>query len=427
MKSKALLGVTLLAVLSLASWAGLRLRWSPAQASSEAVPTARVKRGDVTVVVTAKGELQGGNSEMLTAPMTGGSDMAITFLRGSGDLVKAGEEVARFDTTEQEFKLKEAEADLAEAEQQLVRAKAENDAAGEEARYSLTGAKTEITLAELEVRRNPLVSSITAQQNNLALEAARDTLSQIQHDMANRQATSAAAIAIQEAARNKARVQAEMARRNIENMTLRAKSTGYVNVQQNTGGNMYFYGMVLPQLQVGDTVRAGMAVAQIPDLKDWEIVASINELDRGHISTGQKAGVAIAALPGKLFTGKVKAVGGTTGPPWDRRFDCRLTLDNPSPELRPGMSTIIKIVTGVVPNGLWVPSQAVFESDGRSFVYLVAPTGVFRRDVTLVRRSESQVVIAGVNEGQLVSLASPEQIAAGKTARSGGALKALKQ
>ena len=32
-------------------------------------------------------------------------------------------------------------------------------------------------------------------------------------------------------------------------------------------------------------------------------------------------------------------------------------------------------------------------------------------DVKLVRRSESQVVLTGINEGQVVALANPDQIA----------------
>ena len=53
----------------------------PRQRQLWTLPTTRVKRGDVTITVAARGELQGGNSEMLTAPMIGGGDMAITYLR----------------------------------------------------------------------------------------------------------------------------------------------------------------------------------------------------------------------------------------------------------------------------------------------------------------------------------------------------------
>ena len=54
---------------------------------------------------------------MLTAPMTGAAEAVITSLRDPGDLVKAGDVVVEFDTTESTFDLREAQADLAEAEQ----------------------------------------------------------------------------------------------------------------------------------------------------------------------------------------------------------------------------------------------------------------------------------------------------------------------
>jgi multidrug efflux pump subunit AcrA (membrane-fusion protein) len=426
MKKVILLGVLLSVLAAVALWSGPRLWRAAASPAADPVPTAAVRRGTVTMAITAKGDLQGGNSEMLTAPMTGGNDMVLVLLRAPGELVQVGDVVASFDTTEQDFKLKEAEADLAEAEQQVIQAQSNSLAKQEEDGYALVGAKASVQLAALEARKNPLMSAITAQQNTLAVEAAQATLSQIEQDLANRQATSAASIAIQEAARNKAKVQAETARRNIENMTLRAKTSGYVNVQDNMSGNIMYYGMTLPALQLGDTVRAGMPVAQIPDLKSWEISARIAELDRGHIAAGEKAEISIPALAGRQFTGRVKEVGGTTGPPWDRSFDCKLTLDNPSPALRPGMSATMKIVTGVLPGVLWVPSQALFESDGRTFVYLRTPAGTVQHDVKLVERSESQVVVTGVREGQLVSLASPETAGA-KPVPSGGAMKALKK
>ena len=142
-------------------------------------------------------------------------------------------------------------------------------------------------------------------------------------------------------------MKADSARKNIENMTLRAKTGGYVNIQQNTNGNFMYWGMQLPTLQVGDTVRAGMAVAQIPDLKNWEAVARIGELDRGHLAPGQRTELSVIALAGRQYKGKLKEIGGTTGPPWDRHFDCKISIDDPSPELRPGMSARVVITTGV--------------------------------------------------------------------------------
>src|SRR5258708_26652021 len=128
---------------------------------------------------------------MRTAPMTGGNDLSVTSLRERVEEVNEGETVAEFDTTEQSFKLKEAEADLAEAEQQVVQAQADSKAKEEESRYLLLQAKADLRQAELEARRNPLIATITARQNDLAVEAARDHLRQGEPTITNQQATNA--------------------------------------------------------------------------------------------------------------------------------------------------------------------------------------------------------------------------------------------
>lgn len=406
--------------------------WSKPEAAGTAaaplnLPSTTVKRGEVQFTVSARGELQGSNSEMMVAPMTGARELIITYLREPGELVKKGDTVVEFDTTEQEFALAEAEADLAEAGQQVAQAEAETAAKEEETRALLLQAKSDLKVAELEARKNPLLAAILARQNTLAVEAARDHLRQLEQDIANRGASSRAAIMIQEAARNKAQVKAQTARKNIDSMKLVAKSGGYVNVQQNTNGNFMFWGMQLPAFKLGDTARAGMAVAQIPDLASWEVRAQIAELDRGHLAAGQPAEVTVVAMPAKKFKAHIKSIGGTNGSPWERRFECVFALDDPLPELRPGMSARITVTTDTIKDALWLPSQALFESDGRTFVYAQAGQSFSPLDVKLVQRSESRVVITGLKEGQVVAMASPESMQKKKGEGSGnGALKALK-
>ena len=159
--------------------------------------------------------------------------------------------MVQFDTTEQDFKLREAEADLAEAEQHILQATAQREAEEEEDRYALAKAKSDIELAELEVRKNPILAAITARQNTLALEAARDHLAQLEHNMSNRKANNEASIAIQEAGRGKAESQAKTARQNIDAMTLRAHRAGYVSLQENTTGNLLYFGMTLAAVSIG--------------------------------------------------------------------------------------------------------------------------------------------------------------------------------
>jgi HlyD family secretion protein len=411
-----------IALLSIAAFGAWRLSLTVTPAASIDVPTIPVKRGDVTFTIAAKGELQGGNTQMMQVPMTGGQPISITFLRASGEMVQKDDEVVRFDTTEQEFKLREAEADLAEAEQHIEQATAEAEARDEEMRFQLIKAKADLKIAQVEMRRNELVAAIVVRQNELALAAAVEKLDKIEKDIENSRETARSGIAIHEAARGKAKVKGETARRNIASMTIKANAPGYVALQQNDEGNLR-WGMYLPPYQVGDIARPGKAVAQIPDLSSWEATARIGELDRGHIAEGQAAEASIVAIPGAALRGKIKSIGGTTGPPWDRHFDCRIAIENSIPELRPGMSVRITIATGTLKNALSIPAQAMFESGGRKFVYSRKDNGFTPVDVSLVRRSESEVVITGLKEGQEVAMANPDQAQSKQAA--GGALQSL--
>ena len=414
--------LVLVIVMALAGWGAWKLAPEATRSRSMDVPSTAVKREDVTFTISAKGELQGGNTQMLQVPMTGGQPVAITFLRQNGELVAEGDVVVKFDTTEQEFRLRDAEADLAEAEQQIIQAKSEAEAKEEETRYELLQATADLKIAEAEMRRNELIARLIARQNELALEAAKDKLGKIERDLKNRMETARSGIAIQEAARAKAQVKAETARRNIESMTLKAKAAGYVAIQANDEGN-FRWGMYLPPYQVGDIARPGKGAAQIPDLRNWEATARIGELDRGHIAERQPADLEVVAIPGKRLKGRIKTIGGTAGPPWDRHFDCRVEINDPIPELRPGMSVRLRIVTGTIKDALWIPAQAMFEAEGRKYVYVRGDSGFAPKDVELVRRNESQVVIKGLAAGQLVALANPDQSAQKKG--GGGALQAL--
>jgi HlyD family secretion protein len=230
---------------------------------------------------------------------------------------------------------------------------------------------------------------------------------------------------MQEAAQGKAEAKILTAQKNIQAMTLRAERPGYVSIKQNTATNFFFTGMELPIFQVGDSARPGMAIAEIPDLTHWEVAANVGELDRGHLSVGDKVSVHVIALPNSRFRGHVTDIGSTSGTPWDRRFECKAGLDDQSPELRPGMSARVEITTETIRNAVWLPAQALFESDGKMFVYLRSGKTFARRDVTLIRRNETRVVLSGLREGQEVALANPADVKPAKARTAASPLETV--
>ena len=77
--------------------------------------------------------------------------------------------------------------------------------------------------------------------------------------------------------------------------------------------------------------------------------------------------------------------------------------------LRPGLLADVEIVVETIPNALHVPTQAVFDRDGKHVVFVRQATGKFEpREVQLSKQSESLMVLAGgVEAGEVVALADP--------------------
>ena len=92
------------------------------------------------------------------------------------------------------------------------------------------------------------------------------------------------------------------------------------------------------------------------------------------------------------------------------------------------MSANIVVTTDEMKGVLRFRAQALFESDGRHSYCLrdMHETGkkIAADRTTPVRRNEMRVVLTGVNEGQLVALASPVDNAKKKTG-SGSAMPSL--
>src|SRR5262245_33547332 len=163
------------------------------------VPTTTVRRTDVAIEVSARGELQGGGARPLIVPRAGVAELPITFLRDTGDLVNAGDVVAAFDPSGQQFDLLEAEADLEEAKQQQIKAEAEAFVALEKARLEVTTSEADLKVSELDQLENQFVGSVKQRKNGIALEQARNKSDQAKVDLTNRESTKQTGVDLQRA------------------------------------------------------------------------------------------------------------------------------------------------------------------------------------------------------------------------------------
>ena len=129
----------------------------------------------------------------------------------------------------------------------------------------------------------------------------------------------------------------------------------------------------------GETVVVGIQNAEgstLMTIADMSVVTAevkVDETDIVNIKIGQPAEVSIDAIPGKTYKGHVTLVGdqallrstgvatsqSTTGTEEAKDFKVVVTLDEPTAELRPGLSTTAKITTASKPNVLSLPIQAL--------------------------------------------------------------------
>ncbi len=384
--------------------------------AAEAIPTARVKRGQLDLKVYTTGEMRATRAVMLVAPPVGGGTLKIIRLLKTGTGVKAGDLVVEFDPSEQQYNLEQNRSELLQAEQEITKAKADAAVQTAQDKVALLKAKFEGRQAELEVSKNELVSAIDAKKNLLRLEEARRALAQLEQDIKSHAASNRATLAVAEEKRHKARLAMQQARQNIENMRVRSPLKGLVEVKpnQDAAGGIFFTGMSLPDYREGDQVSPGSFVAQVLDTAEMEIQAKVNESDRAALRPGQSVEVRVDALPGQTLSGKVKTLAGMAsselwGGDTMRKFDISFQLERPDPRLRPGFTTHLIINGDQVKNVLYLPRQALFEKNGKPIVYVRNGDNFEEHEVKVKEITESSVAIAGLKEGTEVALVNPEK------------------
>ena len=385
------------------------------QTDGSRVPTARVAEGDVPVVVHTTGELRPVRAVGLVAPAIGGP-LQILNIMATGTPVKEGDVVVEFDLSEQEERLAQAKSELAQAEQEITKLRADIVVQRAQEQVTLLTARYDVRRAQLDVKANTeasdLVSVIDAKKNVLILEEANGRLAQLESDLKSRETTDRASLAVLEEKRNKARLLMETAQRNIDTMRIRAPFDGLVAVKDNDSVGAAWTGMVVPEYRAGDTVFPGRPVAEVLHESGLELVAKVTEYDRAHLNAGQKAEVAIHAVQGTPLPATIKAVAGASRREifgWDstRLFDVSLQVTGGIGNLRPGLTSHVRVTGDSIKNARYLPRQALFQQDGKPVVFVRRGGSFEPREVKVSHRTETHIVVTDLPTGTEVALRNP--------------------
>lgn len=299
--------------------------------SEEEIALAEVKRGDLTVRSFFRGELRAVRSLTLTAPNLG-SQSQVNQLAPAGALAKRGDLIVELDDSERVAALEDDLLEVEQVKEQLKQAETELEIRKLQDDVELTQATFQVRRAELQVRRNELISAIDARKNELTLEEATARKQKLQDDIKNRLAQSEAELAVIRERLTKAQLDVSREQRRIADARVLAPISGLVSVLENRSGGRGGFGTTTPTVREGDQIPAGLAVAQLLDLSEMELVAQVEEVERANLREGQEALIRLDALPGKFIHGKIKRLGSTASinvfrGEATKKFDCILSID----------------------------------------------------------------------------------------------------
>jgi HlyD family secretion protein len=367
-------GLVLVAVLALAA-----TRHSPVQIDPDKLAT--VERGDIARSVVATGKVEPKAKVEVKSKASG---LVKKILADYGDPVKEGQVLVELDKEELRAQVREALASLHAAEAAFERTKVE--AEGPDIPY----------LKSAQGRARKLFA------DGLIAPSVLDDAEKAYELALNKQVAARANVAVNQAEAEKARATLERAETDLRNSTIRSPMTGLVLARK---------------VEVGDAVSSILVMGSqatlvmvLGDVSSVYVKGKVDEADIGKVYLDQPARITLESLKGKTFKGKVTRIS-PMGEEKDNvtTFEVRVSIDNPTGELKANMSANAEIILEKHENTLLVPESAVvYDKERKTFLELADPSaenGRRRIAVDLgIGNGVKHEVLRGVEEGQKVVL-----------------------
>ena len=341
------------------------------------VQTGKVEKKELSSIVTASGQIRPLTTNFASVNANTFGKITDIYVK-EGDQVKKGQLLLRTESVQQEADvdaqkaaLKTAEADVSATDAAVQSASASLKTAQadlETARANFARSKEDYARAQELLKDKLIAQQLYDQRYNEFLVA-----------QANLQGAEARVV------QSKAQLQQSIFTRDMSRTRVMQSRAGLTRAQDLRSKTLYtspLDGIItsLP-VHVGENVvpgiqnQVGSVLFQISDLSVITAEVKVDETDIVNVKLGQAAEVTIDALRDKTFKGKVtemgqSAIGRTTGQTVGQTttgtaaeeakdFKVVVTLDDPPPGLRPGLSTTAKITTATRQDAVTIPIQAL--------------------------------------------------------------------
>lgn len=396
----------------------------PAADEGAALETA-VRQGDFTVTVTTAGELRASSAVNIQGPTemqrAGAFQVKIASLIPEGTIVKEGDVVAELDRSALAQRLQETTLAVQKAEAVTEQAMLDSTLNLSKAREDMR--TMELALEEKRLAQEQAVyeAPTIRRQAEIDLEKAQRALAQAKLDYKTRVEQAQAKMREVGADLQRQKNQLEIVQQVMGAFTIKAPSPGMVIYQKEWNGK---------KRAVGSQIGAwDPTVATLPDLTKMESITYVNEIDIKKVAVGQAVALTLDSDPSKRLVGRVVQVAnvGEQRPNTDAKvFEVKVLLTGSDTTLRPGMTTGNAIETTVLKDVLSVPLEAVTTIDNVPYVFKRSGGRVVKQEVETGAMNDDAVVITrGVEPGETVLLAPPENATAMAPERLPGSTRGL--
>jgi multidrug efflux pump subunit AcrA (membrane-fusion protein) len=375
---------------------------SPRNASTaEAIRTAVVERRDFSRTIRLHGIVEAVESHAIAAPRLSGqglSTLIITKLAASGSSVHRGDVLVEFDRQAQLRNVLDRQAEYRDLIDQIKKKQADQSATRAADETELKQAEDGQKTAELEVKKNEILSKIDAEKNLENLEQARATLEQLKETFDLKRRAAQADLRVLEIQRDRALAAMRWAQGNAGKMVIHSPVDGIAVINSTwKSGSM-------SDVQEGDEVRPGSAFMQVVNPGQMRVRVRVNQADIDDLEDGQKATIHLDAYPDLTLSGKVEGIAAVaqTSAFYDkvRVFTVFFLINGSDPKLLPDLSAAVDVELEREPNALVAPRDAILTENGHAYVLVKSGSSYERREVKLGAANDvEQVILSGVEKG----------------------------
>ncbi len=331
-----------------------------------------------------------------------------------GEQVKAGDTLARLDSSEQQAQLAQAQGRLAEAEAEYT--KMLNGNRSEEinrAQAQLTSAQARVDLSAKQLERNKFLAESGA-------IAQLDLDEIIQEDQTNRANLQEAQQQLQELAQGfrpediqqsaarvtTARAEVQEIQSQLNKATLKAPFDGIVTQKHANIG-----AIITPTMAAASDSASATPSSIIELASGLEVLVNVPEANIGRIKTGQPVDIIADAYSDRTFKGTVRTIEPEAVSEDDvTSFRVRVKLNQAESLLRSGMNVDAIFIGEPIPNALLVPTVAVTNRQEQMGVLVPDAQGEAKfQPVTVgVTQDGKTQIVDGLKPEQRVFIDFPE-------------------